>query len=98
MHGQRLEHRRYQRRRNLVELHPLHEQPLLIEVMLDATVELVSEKARDAAYPRIGGFGNDDVVALLVRREKGFRVLDVDTATGVSINVVITRAEATGGL
>src|SRR6185369_7579154 len=81
--GQGLEHGQRKVVVELVELHPLDQQPVFGEIVARRAVELLREQARDTADPGVGRFRDDDVIRLLLLREEGFRVLDMDRAAGI---------------
>jgi len=95
--GERAQHRGDQADVDLVELEPLHHDTARVQIAAHVAIELGSEKARDAAHPRVGGLAHDDVVALIVGREVGLRVVEDDAAARVGERAGVARGERRSG-
>ena len=92
--AQRAHHRCEQRRVDLVELEPLHQDAARVQVAANALVELAREQARDAAHPRIRRLGYQDVVAPVARGKEGLCIVDPDPASRIEERRVVARREA----
>ena len=72
----RREHRTQALRRQLVDLHPLHKNPLVIQTRAAELEKLLREQVRHARHPRMTRFTDDEIVTVWRHAQKSARIVD----------------------
>ena len=84
--------------REAVAVDPLHHHPARPEAFAREREELAGEERRDAADPRIGGLGGDDVVLARSGEQEIPRVGDDQPGAAIAEDVVVLAHEVARGL
>ena len=81
--AKRAKYRGHQRGVDFVELEPLHEDPVRIQVGADPSIEFSGKQARHAAHPGIGWLRNEDVITPVAGREETLCIINDDRAARI---------------